>query len=240
MDTNNNYKERDPEQVKAMFSKIAPSYDRANRLMCFGLDQYWRKVLAKLATENAQEDDIFLDAACGSGDVSLKILEHSTSQKLIGVDFCKELLDIAKLKCAKYPRASFELADCSNMSQFKDDTFKSITIAFGFRNFQDRKKCLGEFHRILKKDGQLLILEVARPEKFGAKLVSFFMNKICPIIAKIAGSNMQDYVYLAKTAQLFPNETEFKSILENAKFSNYKRINFLTSLNSVSITKVQK
>ncbi|MFI3291111.1 MAG: ubiquinone/menaquinone biosynthesis methyltransferase [Opitutales bacterium] len=237
---NNNYKERDPEKVKAMFSKIAPSYDRANRLMCFGLDQYWRKVLAKLATKDAQEGDVFLDAACGSGDVSLKILEQAKGKKLIGVDFCQELLEIAKIKCCNYENASFELADCSNLAQFKDNTFKAITISFGFRNFQDREKCLSEFHRILKDKGQLLILEVARPEKFGAKIISFFMNKICPILAKIAGSNMQDYVYLAKTAQLFPKESEFKEMLENAKFTNYKRINFLTSLNSVSITKVEK
>lgn len=31
------------ERVENMFDRIAPSYDRVNRIMTFGLDQRWRK-----------------------------------------------------------------------------------------------------------------------------------------------------------------------------------------------------
>mgnify|MGYP003350093045 CR=1 FL=1 len=52
--------------VRAMFDRIAPHYDRMNRLLTWGMDQRWRRrtldVLALAPGERV------LDLACGTGD----------------------------------------------------------------------------------------------------------------------------------------------------------------------------
>ena len=42
-----NPENRDPKDVGKMFARVAPSYDKINRAMCFGLDARWRGVLAR-------------------------------------------------------------------------------------------------------------------------------------------------------------------------------------------------
>lgn len=236
---NNNFEKRNPEEVKKMFSGIAESYDRANRLMCFGLDKYWRKVLAKKAASLCQNAPL-LDAACGSGDVAFAALKLGLPKGVVCADFCPELLQLAKSKLVAFKNATFAECDCSNLHDFADNTFGAITVAFGFRNFQDRQKCLFEFNRVLKKGGKLFILEVALSKSLSGKAVSFFMDCIIPQIAAFAGSNKDDYLYLSKTAKLFPDNNQIGEMFKKANFANFKRHYFLTSLNSVSIMEGEK
>ncbi len=236
---NNNFEKRNAQEVKKMFSGIAENYDRANRLMCFGLDKYWRNVLAKKAAKLCSNAPL-LDAACGSGDVALSALKVGLPYGVVCADFCPELLQLAKSKLAAFKNAEFAECDCLDLHAFADNTFGAITVAFGFRNFQDRQKCLAEFNRVLKKGGKMFILEVALSKSLSGKIVSFFMDKITPQIAAFAGSNKDDYIYLSKTAKLFPDGAKMEEMFKKANFCNFKRRYFLTSLNSVSIMEGEK
>lgn len=59
------------EQIVNMFNEIAPSYDRANRVMSLGIDVTWRVTGCKKAFEALGKDEIecVLDVACGTGDM---------------------------------------------------------------------------------------------------------------------------------------------------------------------------
>ena len=54
-----------------MFGRIVPFYDLLNRLLSLGLDQHWRKVLAR--NVRLGETGRVLDLAAGTLDVSLAI-----------------------------------------------------------------------------------------------------------------------------------------------------------------------
>ena len=62
-----------PEEIRAMFDAIAPTYDSLNHLMSFGFDRRWRRKAIGMLRE--KEEGVFLDIAAGSGDVSLGLLE---------------------------------------------------------------------------------------------------------------------------------------------------------------------
>ena len=102
MENANDPKGRKPENVKKMFSRVAAHYDVINRAMCGGLDVIWRKRLVNAAVSGARADGEkkFLDIACGSGDVCAEFLKRDASCRVTGVDFCPEMLEIARKKCA--------------------------------------------------------------------------------------------------------------------------------------------
>ena len=92
---------RDPKEVKEMFARVAQGYDFVNHAMCLGLDIIWRKRLVKTLLRGRQPGGIYLDLACGSGDVALSIASADGKSKIIGVDFCPEMLGSAKAKASK-------------------------------------------------------------------------------------------------------------------------------------------
>lgn len=98
MENANDPKGRKPENVKKMFSRVAAHYDVINRAMCGGLDVIWRKRLVNAAVSAARGDveKKFLDIACGSGDVCAEFLKRDGSCRVTGVDFCPEMLEIAR------------------------------------------------------------------------------------------------------------------------------------------------
>ncbi|MGI9658413.1 MAG: class I SAM-dependent methyltransferase, partial [Gaiellaceae bacterium] len=57
-----------PQEVRAMFDRISPVYDRMNRAMTLGLDQRWRRLAARAVV---RPGDRVLDACCGTGDLAL-------------------------------------------------------------------------------------------------------------------------------------------------------------------------
>lgn len=56
-------------RVRDMFAAIAPRYDLNNRLHSLGIDQRWRRAAVKLSRLKA--DDVVVDMACGTGDLTL-------------------------------------------------------------------------------------------------------------------------------------------------------------------------
>lgn len=222
MENANDPKGRKPENVKKMFSRVAAHYDVINRAMCGGLDVIWRKRLVNAAVSGARADGEkkFLDIACGSGDVCAEFLKRDASCRVTGVDFCREMLEIARKKCAG-ERSEFVEADCQRLP-FADGTFDAATISFGFRNFNDRPACLSETARVLKAGAPLCVLEVARAEGLFEPVQKFFMCSAVPKIAKLFGGESADYEYLAKTTMYYPKRTEVEKMFSDAGFKNVK------------------
>lgn len=219
------FKKRDPEEVRKMFSGVAARYDKINRAMCFGLDRIWRGALATAAIRLANSPTPKIaDFACGSGDVSLEIAKRSPAAKITGVDFCAEMLSIAegKIRRAGFSdRVEFLMRDCLN-SGLPAESFDSLTVSFGFRNFQNRQAGLAEMARVLKKGGALCILEVSRAGGILESAQSFFMGCVVPAIAGALGGNKADYQYLAKTTSEYPRPAEIEKMLCEAGFGGVR------------------
>src|SRR5699024_4834434 len=91
-------------RVEQMFSAIAPSYDLNNRLHSLGRDQAWRRAAVKMA--GVQANDVVVDVACGTGNLSLAFARQLSligeisdlTNHIIGIDFTYQMLALAQRK----------------------------------------------------------------------------------------------------------------------------------------------
>lgn len=209
------------EKIQQMFGAIAPRYDFLNRLLSFGIDRRWRTKAVRLL--KYKEGSRILDVATGTGDVALEIaLRTPSSVRITGADFCKEMVDLGAVKVAASPyadRIDLKVAPCEDLP-FADDTFDSITIAFGIRNVVDRKLGLAEMWRVLRPGGRMIILEFSTPRsQLFRQLYYFYFRRMLPIVGGLF-SRYNAYKYLPDSVLEFPSQEEFSTMIAETGFRN--------------------
>ena len=106
---------------------------------------------------------------------------------------------------------------------FEDDTFDAIIVGFGVRNFENLELGLNEMLRVLKKNGQVAILELSKPKKFPVKqLYLFYFKLILPVIGRLFSKDSSAYTYLPDSVNAFPEGDQFVSMLSNLGYNNVK------------------
>lgn len=223
------------QNVRQMFDAIAGTYDFLNHLLSFGIDIYWRKKAVGLL--KLSHPLKILDIATGTGDFAIEAVKLNP-QKIIGIDISEKMLSIAKEKIRKLHlegKIKFQLADCENLP-FKNNSFDAVTVGFGVRNFENLDKGLKEMHRVLKKDGKIVILEFSKPKAFPIKnIFNFYFKNILPFIGKFISKNREAYAYLPQSVQKFPDGEDFLKIMKKIGFLNPKQIKLTFGIASIYI-----
>ena len=209
------------EKIQQMFGAIAPRYDFLNRLLSFGIDRRWRTKAVRLL--KYREGSRILDVATGTGDVALEIaLRTPDSVTITGADFCREMVDLGMAKVAASPyanRIDLKVAPCEDLP-FANETFDSITIAFGIRNVVDRKLGLAEMWRVLRLGGRMIILEFSTPRSLlFRQLYYFYFRRLLPVVGGMF-SRYNAYKYLPDSVLEFPSQEEFSRMIADAGFRN--------------------
>jgi demethylmenaquinone methyltransferase/2-methoxy-6-polyprenyl-1,4-benzoquinol methylase len=209
------------EKIQQMFGAIAPRYDFLNRLLSFGIDRRWRTKAVRLL--KYREGSRILDVATGTGDVALEIaLRTPDSVKITGADFCKEMVDLGAVKVAASPyaaRIDLKVAACEDLP-FANETFDSVTIAFGIRNVVDRRLGLAEMWRVTRPGGRVIILEFSTPRSLlFRQLYYFYFRRLLPVVGGLF-SRYNAYKYLPDSVLEFPSQEEFSRMMSEAGFRN--------------------
>jgi demethylmenaquinone methyltransferase / 2-methoxy-6-polyprenyl-1,4-benzoquinol methylase len=210
--------ENKAQYVNRMFASIAPSYDRMNRLMTFGLDQGWRRTVVREA--NPPIGGKALDVATGTGDIALELAPKvGATGEVIGSDFTLEMMLPAPGKADKIGVGDWTrwvAADALNLP-FADATFDCVTTGFAMRNVVNIQRAFEEMCRVTKPGGRVVCLEVARPKfapvRWGHQL---YFNNIVPLIGRLISRHTEAYTYLPDSAKNFPPPEELKAIMERA------------------------
>lgn len=207
------------ERIREMFSDIAPRYDFLNRLLSFGIDRRWRRVAVKCV--RWKEGGKVLDVATGTGDVALEIARQTPdSVSIVGIDFSEGMVDLGRQKVAASPysgRITLEIAPCEAIP-FPDNTFDSVTIAFGIRNVVDRRQGLSEMLRVLKPGGRAVILEFSTPRsRIFKRIYYFYFLRVLPAVGGLF-SNFSAYKYLPDSVLEFPSQEDFKGLMASVGF----------------------
>ena len=208
--------DKNPEKISQMFDEISSYYDKMNNLISLGTHYFIKKIALK--SLKIGKNSYVLDLCCGTGDFTQIIGKISPRAKVIGVDNSKEMLKLAK---AKNPQKVFMQGDCTNLP-FMENEFDFITIGFGLRNIEDRKKALGEIYRMLKSGGKFLHLDFGRHG-----LSSRIFDFIVVLIIKILKLNSENYLYLLKSKKEYPEPDEIVKEFETQGFKLLKRQDFL-------------
>jgi demethylmenaquinone methyltransferase / 2-methoxy-6-polyprenyl-1,4-benzoquinol methylase len=228
--------------VRRMFTRIAPRYDFLNHLLSFSLDRIWRRRTALNFRHILERPRArVLDLCCGTGDLTFA-LDRVRSTKLgdidrndgsprlsnhreplYGSDFVEGMLVRARKKARSRDHdAIFTAADALNLP-FADQSFDLITTAFGFRNLANYELGLVEFARILRKGGELGILEFTEPETGPmAGLFRFYFKNVLPRIGGVISGDKEAYAYLPGSVAKFPSPPELAALMEKHGFAEVR------------------
>ena len=211
------------EKIVSMFDNIAPTYDTANRVMSMGVDKSWRRKACDLAYGFYAKDSIdkIVDVACGTGDMMDFWKKRSEVNgiaigEIVGVDPSTGMVGVAR---EKFPKFNYHIAKATEIP-LQDESAEILSITYGIRNVVEREAALGEFNRVLKQGGLVVILEFMKnenPSMLG-KIRDFYMNKILPKVGGFISKNLEAYEYLPNSIEDFSTVENMKKELEAAGF----------------------
>jgi demethylmenaquinone methyltransferase/2-methoxy-6-polyprenyl-1,4-benzoquinol methylase len=209
-----------------MFAGIAGRYDLLNHLLSGNVDKRWRREVARSLQPSLGEGSRVLDVACGTGDLSL-VLAGAGAGQVVGLDFCRPMLEVARRKAADSSRAiPFVEGDALSLP-FADETFDAVTIAFGLRNLAGVAEGLRELRRILRPGGRLAILEFSSPVVPGFRaLFRFYFTRVLPRIGGLVSGSRGAYEYLPDSVSRFPDQKRLAELMREAGFEGvvYKNL----------------
>ena len=213
-----NNQESKKSQVRRMFDTIAPSYDRLNHLLSFNFDRLWRKRLVKMVA--AENPNMVVDVATGTGDVALAIARRMPEAKVVGIDLSEGMLAVAKEKSKGSEvteRIEWLVGDGEALPT-EDGVADVVTVVFGIRNFQNAEAGIAEAFRTLRSGGCYMVMEFTTPRGkiFGA-LYRFYSKHIMPRVGALVSKDRSAYTYLPESIPEFVN-SGFEQKLTDAGF----------------------
>ncbi len=198
--------------VRTMFDRIAPSYDRMNRIITLGFDQRWRRSLIDAVAVG--RGDTVLDLACGTGDFAAMARERGA--RVVGLDFAGAMLASARDRCPE------------SIALVRGDALRlplasgSVSVAvsgFALRNFVAIPPVLRELARVLRPGGRVGLLEVDEPRSSVLRLGhGVYFQRVVPALGALL-SDGRAYRYLPASAAYLPDGEGLRDMLEEAGFT---------------------
>jgi len=189
--------------VRAMFDRIAPSYDLLNRVMTLRVDQAWRRRL--LSALRPRDGEALLDLCAGTMDVADLARRRAPGLRVVGADFSFQMLARGVEK-TRLPAAQ---ADALALP-FRPASFDLATVTFGMRNLDAWETGLAELARALRPGGRLGVLEFFRAESAGSRAVHGLYNRlVLPVLGRLLSPDPEAYRYLVESMERFASLPEF-------------------------------
>jgi len=136
----------------AAYNLLAATYDKQKGNLLMELDE---QLLDKMLSRADLKGKSVVDLGCGTGRHWNKLFDHGV-QKVIGVDSSKKMLEVL---LGKFPTAETHLAIGSKMKEVKDLSADTIVSNLTIGYIKDIETAFREWHRILKKGGEIIITE---------------------------------------------------------------------------------
>jgi demethylmenaquinone methyltransferase/2-methoxy-6-polyprenyl-1,4-benzoquinol methylase len=208
------------ETICNLFSQIADRYEIINSLISFNQHLKWvRFAISKMDLKSGQNA---LDVCCGTGVLAREMAKKIGSQgQVTGLDFCEDMLKIAKSKIQKGQSPPLRLIKGNAMSlPFSADEFDRAAIGFALRNVASVEKVLSEMYRVIKPGGIVVALDMARPATpLLRNVFSLYLNYLVTFIGRIGTGSSGSYDWLAESLNDYPSPLQIRDKFFVAGFS---------------------
>ena len=197
-------------EVIDVLRDIIPVYDKVNSFISLGKDTKHRN---QAITGRIKKGDIVLDAGSGFGNMSktaANIVDNDL--KIILYD---PLVPMLKNTDRLFDKKLDSACGVFEHVPFQDNEFDMVLSGYSLRDAISLKTAISEMHRVLKKDGRWVIVDLGKPDeaviRFG---VSCYLRLFLPIIAFIAGGRLGlKFATLYGTYKLWPQNKKLESLL---------------------------
>ena len=214
-------------QVISTLRDIIPVYDKVNRVISLGKDELYRY---EGISGNIKSGDLVLDAGSGFGNMALTTFKIPADEvRIVIYDPIFEMLQISRQRLI----VEFISSGIFEHMPFKDNTFDVVMCGYSLRDSINLEIAVSEIHRILKKNGRFLIVDLGKPDNKLIRLgVSIYLKYIIKIfayiIAKRTGLKFQT---LYGTFLKWPQNKTLNLVLKK----QFSQVDFRTKLMGGSI-----
>ncbi len=197
-------------EVIDVLRDIIPVYDKVNSAISFGKDveHRHRGIKGRVLPGNK-----ILDAGSGFGNMS------KTASKLCNDDISITLYDplvpMLKNTSVFFEKTPEMSSGVFEHIPFQAEQFDAVLCGYSLRDAINLRIAISEIHRVLKKGGRFVIVDLGKPDepliRFG---VSFYLRLILPIIALAAGGKLGlKFATLYGTYKRWPKNKKLESML---------------------------
>jgi demethylmenaquinone methyltransferase/2-methoxy-6-polyprenyl-1,4-benzoquinol methylase len=148
--------------VRGLFGRIAGRYDLTNDVMSAGLHRRWKRLVLELA--DVGPDDVVLDLAAGTGDLSLRLAGGRADGEglVLAADLTIEMMREGR---SREGAAGVRWVACDAMSlPLADASVDRVVVSYGLRNFPALDRSIAEIRRVLRPGGRFVALDFGRAE----------------------------------------------------------------------------
>ncbi|TLX65921.1 MAG: methyltransferase domain-containing protein [Thaumarchaeota archaeon] len=197
-------------KVLDVLEEIIPVYDKVNSIISLGKDEEFR---IRGISGRVKQGNAVLDAGSGFGNMS------KTALKICNNDLQITLYDPLQpmLKNTRRLFSNSPSLSCGVFEHipFQDEKFDAVMCGYSLRDALSLKIAILEIHRVLKKGGRFVIVDLGKPDnsflRFG---VSFYLKVILPIIASVAAGKLGfKFGTLYGTYKLWPQNKKLETLL---------------------------
>lgn len=167
--------------VGALFDGVARHYDHIGQMLDLGSGPWYRRWTLRRA--GLRPGMRLLDVATGTGLVAQGAAQIlGAPNRVVGLDPSSGMLGEAR-KALSGPLVQGR----GEALPFRDGLFDMLSMGFALRHVADLEVTFGEYWRVLKPGGRLLLLEVSRPRSPVIRwLIRAHFQHVMPLMARIS------------------------------------------------------
>ena len=141
----------------------------------------YQRVLAQLRQwqRRGRKHLRILDVGCGTGSLMMLCLQlqpPALVDTVVGLDMSENMIAKARQKIAlshHSKRSHLTIGDAEHLP-FEGDSFDVVTCCNSFHHYPHKDRAVSEMYRVLRPNGNLILIDGARDEPFG-----YFIFEIC-------------------------------------------------------------
>jgi len=210
-------------EVLHVLRDIIPVYDKVNSFISLGKDEEYRR---RGLSSRVKEGNSVLDAGSGFGNMSKTALKLCNNNLQITLyDPLTPMLKNTKKFFEKSPDLASGVFE---HIPFQDEKFDAVICGYSLRDAISLKIAISEIHRVLKKGGRFVIVDLGKPDNFFIRMgASFYLRAILPIIAFAAAGKLGlKFATLYGTYKLWPQNKKLESML----LERFSKVEFDTAM----------
>ena len=210
-------------EVLDVLREIIPVYDKVNSWISLGKDKEHR---IRGIKGRVKSGDLILDAGSGFGNMSKTAIDVTDGK--IHITLYDPLVPMLQQTSKFFDEKPNLTSGVFEHIPFKDEEFDAVLCGYSLRDAINLRIAISEIHRVLKKEGKVVIVDLGKPDKTIIRLgVSFYLIAILPIIALIAGGRLGlKFAKLYGTYKRWPQNKKLEALL----LEKFSRVEFEKAL----------
>ncbi len=206
-------------EVLDVLREIIPVYDKVNSYISLGKDKEHR---IRGIKGRVKSGDLILDAGSGFGNMSKTAMDVTNGK--IHITLYDPLVPMLQHASKFFDEKPNLTSGVFEHIPFKDKEFDAVLCGYSLRDAINLRIAISEIHRLLKKEGKVVIVDLGKPDNAIIRLgVSFYLRAILPIIALIAGGRLGlKFAALYGTYKRWPQNKKLEALL----LEKFSRVEF--------------